>query len=132
MFVEGCKLDKWHINGDALPGVKFDDDAVDGEKEVVIWLLECLGYGVQLALVGAGVVGLRLSRHGADEVTMHSHSEAYHIDSLLYVGFPIAALFGGVDFVYHNVVLFLAVGSDVESGKPRLAGVFRACEKIKY
>lgn len=62
---------------------------------------------------------------------MYAHSEAYHIDSLLYVGFPIAALFGGVDFVYHNVVLLLSVGSDVEGGKPRFAGVFRACEKIK-
>lgn len=68
VFVEGCKLDKRNIDGDALPGVEFDDDAVDGEKEVVVWLLECLGYGVQLALVGAGVVGLRLSGHGADEV----------------------------------------------------------------
>ena len=45
--------------------------------------------------------------------------------------FPIAALFGGVDFVYHNVVLLLSVGGDVERGKPRFAGVFRAGEKIK-
>lgn len=68
MFVEGSKLDKGHIDGHALPGVEFDDDAVDGKEQVVIWLLEGLGYGVQLALVGAGVVGLRLSGHGADEV----------------------------------------------------------------
>lgn len=68
VFVEGGKLDKRHIDGHALPGVEFDDDAVDGEKEVVVWLLEGLCYGVKLALVGAGVVGLRLSGHGADEV----------------------------------------------------------------
>ncbi len=61
-------MDKGHIDGDALPGVEFDNDAVDGKEQVVVWLLESLGYGVQLALVGAGVVGLRLSGHGADEV----------------------------------------------------------------
>ena len=77
MLVERGKLDKRDFGMNALPAVESDYDAMDGEKQVVIRLLEGLGYGVKLALVGAGVVGLRLARHGTDKITMHPHSELY-------------------------------------------------------
>ena len=47
----------------ALPIVEAYDDAVDGKEQVVIRLLEGLGYGVKLALVRAAVVRLRLAWH---------------------------------------------------------------------
>ena len=56
---------------------------MDGEKQVVIRLLECLCYCVEFSFVGAGIVGLRLAGHTADKITMHPHSKAYHVDSLL-------------------------------------------------
>ena len=54
-----------------------------GKEQVVIRLLEGLGDGVKLALVRAAIVGLCLARHGADKITMHSHSKANHIDCFL-------------------------------------------------
>ncbi len=52
-----------HEGFNAFPAVEADNDAVDGEKKVVIRLLESLGDGVKLALVRAAVVRLRLARH---------------------------------------------------------------------
>ena len=66
---------------------------MNGEKQVVIWLLECLCYCVEFSFVGAGIVGLRLAGHTADKITMHAHSKAEHIYGLLNVGAPVATLF---------------------------------------
>ncbi len=105
---------------------------MDGEKEVVIRLLQSLGDGVKLALVGAGVVGLRLAGHGAYEVGVDAQGEAYHIDGLLYVALPVAALLVGIYLVDYDVVLHVAVGVDVEGAEPYLAGVLRAGEEVEY
>ena len=115
----------------ALPAVESDYDAMNGKEQVVIRLLEGLGNGVKIALVRAAVVRLRLARHGADKVTMHTHSEAYHIDSLRYVGLPVAALLAVVNLVDDNVVLFLSVGCNIESREPGFAAVFGAGEKVE-
>ncbi len=132
MLVECCKLDKRDFGVYALPCVEADNNAMHGKEQAVIRLLEGLGYGVKLALVRAAVVRLRLARHGTDKVTMHTHSKAYHIDSLLNIGLPVAALLTVVYLVDDNIVLLFAVGRDVECGEPRLAAVLRAGEKIKY
>lgn len=105
---------------------------MDGEKEVVIRLLEGLGDGVKLALVAAGVVGLRLAGHGAYEVGVDAQGEAYHIDGLLYVALPVAALLVGIYLIDYDVVLHVAVGVDVEGAEPYLAGVLRAGEEVEY
>ena len=102
-----------------------------GKKQVVIRLLEGLGYGVKLALVRAGVVGLSLAGDGADKITMHSHSKAYHIDSFLNVGLPVASLFGVVNLVDDNIVLLLAVRRNIERGEPGFAAVLRAGQEVK-
>lgn len=104
---------------------------MNGKEQVVIWLLEGLGYGVKLALVGAGVVGLRLARHTANKIGVDAHSKAYHIDGLLYVGLPVTALFGIVNLVDYNVVLLLAVGCDIESREPGFAAVLGTCEEVE-
>lgn len=104
---------------------------MNGEKQVVIRLLESLCDGVKLALVRAGVVGLSLAGDGADKITMHTHSKAYHIDCFLNVGLPVAALLGVVNLVDDDIVLLLAVGRDVERGEPGFAAVLRACQEVK-
>ncbi len=86
MLIEQGELDERHIDFAALPAVETDNHLMHGEKQVVIRLLQGLGDGVQLALVAAAVVGLRLARHTADKVTMHTHSKAEHIHGLLNVG----------------------------------------------
>lgn len=65
---------------------------MNGKKQVVIRFLECLCDSVEFAFVGAGIVRLRLARHTADKITMHSHSKAEHIHGLLNVGAPVATL----------------------------------------
>ena len=62
---------------------------------------------------------------------MNAHSKAYHVDSLLYVGLPVAALLAVVNLVDYNVVLFLAVGSDIESREPGFAAVLGASEEVE-
>ena len=62
---------------------------------------------------------------------MHTHSKAYHIDSLLYVGFPVAALLTVVYLVDYHVVLLLAVGRNIESREPGFAAVLGAGEKVE-
>ena len=46
---------------------------------------------------------------------MHPHGKANHVDCFLNVGFPVAALLAVVNLVDYNVVLFLAVGCNIES-----------------
>lgn len=104
---------------------------MNGKEQVVIRFLQGLGYGVKLALVRARVVRLGFARHRADKVTMHTHSEANHIDCFLNVGFPVAALLAVINLVDYNVVLFLAVGRDVESREPGFAAVLRAGQEVK-
>ena len=90
-----------------------------------------MGYGVKFSLVRAAVVRLRLARNGADKIAMHPHSEAYHIDSFLNVGLPVAALLAVVNLVDYNVVLFLAVGCNIESREPGFAAVLGAGEEVE-
>ena len=104
---------------------------MDGEKQVVIRLLECLCYCVKFSFVGAGIVRLRLARHTADKITMHTHSEAEHIHGLLNVGAPVATLFGVINLVDDHIVLFLAVGRDVERGEPGFAAVLRPGKEVE-
>ena len=116
----------------SLPTVKSNYDTMDGKEQVVIRLLEGLGNGVKLALVRAAVVRLRLARHGADKITMHTHSKANHIDCLLYVGFPVAALLAVVNLVDYNVVLLLAVGRNIEGREPGFAAVLGAGDLLVW
>lgn len=104
---------------------------MNGKEQVVIRLLQRLSDGVKLALVRARVVRLGFARHRADKVTMHTHSEANHIDCFLNVGFPVAALLAVINLVDYNVVLFLAVGRDVESREPGFAAVLGAGEEVE-
>ena len=104
---------------------------MNGKEQVVIRLLEGLGNGVKLALVRAAVVRLRLARHGADKITMHTHSKAYHVDCFLNVGLPVAALLAIVNLVDYHVVLFLAVGRDVERREPGFAAVLSTGEEVE-
>ena len=104
---------------------------MNGKEQVVIRLLQRLSDGVKLALVRAGVVGLSLAGDGADKITMHTHSKAYHIDCFLNVGLPVAALLGVVNLVDDDIVLLLAVGRDVELGEPGFAAVLRAGEEVE-
>ena len=104
---------------------------MDGEKQVVIRLLECLCYCVEFSFVGAGIVGLRLAGHTADKITMHAHSKAEHIHGLLNVGAPVATLLAVVNLVDDNIVLFLAVGRDVERGEPGFAAVLRPGKEVE-
>ena len=59
MFIERCKLDKRDFGANALPAVYSDYDTMDGKEQVVIRLLEGLGYGVKLALA-KGLQGLSM------------------------------------------------------------------------
>lgn len=65
---------------------------MDGEKQVVIRLLECLCDCIEFSFVGAGIVALRLAGHTADKITMHTHSKAEHVHGFLNVGAPVATL----------------------------------------
>ena len=119
-----------------LPGtfttaIKANDNSMDGEKQVVIRLLECLCYSVEFSFVGAGIVGLRLAGHTSDKITMHSHSKAEHIYGFLNVGAPVTALFGVINFVDDHIVLLLAVGRYVERGEPGFAAVLRSGEEVE-
>ena len=44
---------------------------------------------------------------------------------------PIAALFAVVDFVNDNIVLFFAVGRDIERGEPGFAAVLRPGKEVE-
>ena len=86
MFVECRELYERHIDFAALPAVEADDHLMDGEKQVVIRLLQGLSDGVKLAFVAAAVVSLRLAGHRAHEVRVYAHGEADHVHGLLNVG----------------------------------------------
>ena len=131
MFVKSSQLDKWHVYRDILPTVEADDNPMYGEKQVVIRFLQGLGDCIEFAFVRAAVVGLSFARHRADKIGVNAHREAYHIDSFLYVGLPIASLFAIVNLGDYNIVLLLAVGCDVKCGEPRFAGVLRTCQEVK-
>ena len=45
--------------------------------------------------------------------------------------YPVAALFAIVNLVVDNVVLFFAVGRDIESREPGFAAVLRAGEEVE-
>ena len=55
---------------------------MDVEEQVVVRFLQCLGDGVEFALVRARVVRLRLPRHRANEVGVNAHGEAEHVHRL--------------------------------------------------
>ena len=119
-----------------LPGtfttaIKANDNSMDGEKQVVIRLLECLCYSVEFSFVGAGIVGLRLAGHTSDKITMHAHSKAEHIYGLLNVGAPVATLLAVVNLVDDHIVLLLAVGRYVERGEPGFAAVLRPGKEVE-
>ena len=63
---------------------------------------------------------------------MYAERKANHVDGFLNVALPIATLFGVVYLVDDDIVLLLAVGRDVESGKPGFAAVFRTGEEVEY
>ena len=62
---------------------------------------------------------------------MHTHSKANHIDCLLNVGLPVAALLAVINLVDDTVVLLLAVGRDVECREPGFAAVLGAGEEVE-
>lgn len=110
ILIERGELDEWAVRLDRCPLVETDDQSVNGEEEVVVRLLQSMGDGVKLALVAAGVVGLRLAWHRADEVGVDTHGKAHHIYGFDDVRRPIATLLIRLDFVDDHVVLLLTVG----------------------
>ena len=51
IFIECGKHDEWAIGGYVLPVVEADNDAMDSEKQIVIWFLPRLGDGIELSFV---------------------------------------------------------------------------------
>ena len=83
---------------------------MNGKEKVVVRLLQSMGDGVKLALVAAGVVGLRLAWHRADEVGVDTHGKAHHVDGFDNVRSPVATLLIRLDLVDDHIMLLLAVG----------------------
>ena len=83
MLGEQRELYERDIDFAALPAVEADDHSMDGEKQVVIGLLQGLGDGVKFALVAAAVVGLCLAGHRTYKVRVYAHGEADHVHGLL-------------------------------------------------
>lgn len=109
IFIERGELDEWAVRLDRCPLVKEDDQPMNGKEKVVVRLLQSMGDGVKLALVAAGVVGLRLAWHRADEVGVDTHGKAHHVDGFDNVRRPVATLLIRLDFVDYHVMLLLAV-----------------------
>ena len=109
ILIERGELDEWAVRLDRCPFVEVDDQAMDVKEEVVVRLLQSLGDGVKLALVAAGVIGLRLARRRADEVRMYSHGEAHHVDGFDNVRSPVATFLVRLDLVDDNVMLLFSV-----------------------
>ena len=61
---------------------------------------------------------------------MHAHCEADHVYGFLDVCRPVASFLGVIDLVDDDVVLFLAVGTDVILGEPDFAGIFRSGQEV--
>ena len=130
VLVEGGELDEWAVRLDRCPFVEADDQSVNGKKEVVVRLLQSLGDGVKLALVAAGVVGLRLARHRAYEVGVYTHGKAHHVNGFDNVRRPVATFFVRLDLVDDHVMLLLAVGRNIERRKKYLSAVLHASEEV--
>ena len=109
IFIERGELDEWAVGLDRCPLVETDDESVNGKEKVVVQLLQSLCDGVKLALVAAGVVGLRLSWHLADKIRVYSHGEAHHVDGFDNVRRPVATLLVRLDLIDDHVVLLLAI-----------------------
>ena len=132
MLIKCGELNKGAFRVYTRPLVKADNKAVYTEQYVAVRLLKCLSYGEQLSLVRAGVVTLCLARHRADEITVHSHGEAYHIYCLLNVGLPVASLLGRVNLGDVDIMLLTPVRGDIKHREPCLTGVLRAGQEVKY
>ena len=130
VLVERGELDEGTVGAYSIPVVEADDESVDVEEKVVVRFLERLCDGVQFTLVAAAVVGLRLARHGADEVRVDTHGEAHHVHRLDDVRSPVAALLVRLNLVDHHVMLLLAVGRHIERGEEHLSAVLHASEEV--
>ena len=130
ILVERGELDEGAVGTHLLPAVEADDESVNVKEEVVVRLLESLCDGVQFTLVRARVVGLRLARHGADEVRVDTHCEAHHVHRFDDVRSPVAALLVRLDFVDNHVMLLLSVGRHIERGEEYLSAVLHASEEV--
>ena len=130
VLVQGSQLNEWAFRVSILPLIEFHDDAMHGKEQIVIWLLKRLSNGIKFTLVRTAVVSLRFARHRADEVRVYAHGEADHVDSLLDVGSPIAALLVFVNAVDDHIMLFLAVWGDVERREESLAAVLGTRQEV--
>ena len=110
--------------------IEADEKLVGIEKKIVIRLLQGLRYGVQLALVRAGVIRLRLTRHRTYEVTVYAHGKADDVDGFLDVRLPITALFRVIDALNEDIMVLLAVGINTKGREPHLAGVLGTGEEV--
>ena len=117
VLVERGELDEGAVGFDRCPLVEADDESVDVKEKVVVRLLESLRNGVKLSFVAAAVVGLRLARHGANEVGVYAHGEAHHVHRLYDVRSPVAALLVRLNLVDNHVMLLLSVGRHIERGE---------------
>ena len=109
IFIERGELDEWAVRRYVLPFIEADYQSVNGKEKVVVRLLQSMGDGVKLALVVAGVVGLRLAWHRAYEVGVYTHGKAHHVDGFDNVRRPVATLLIRLDLVDYHVVLLLTV-----------------------
>ena len=130
VLVQGSQLNERAFRVSMFPLIEFHDDAMHGKEQIVIRLLKRLSNGIEFTLVRPAVVRLRLSRHRADEVGVNAHGKADHIDSLLDVGGPIAALLALVNPIDDHIMLLLAVRRDVERGEERFAAVLGPRQKV--
>ena len=130
VLVERGEFDEGAVGAHLIPMVEADDESVDVEEEVVVRLLESLCDSVQFTLVAAAVVGLRLARHGADEVRVDTHGEAHHVYRFDDVRSPVATLLVRLNLVDHHVMLLLAVGRHIERGEEHLSAVLHASEDV--
>lgn len=130
ILIERGELDEWAVRLDRCPLVETDDQSVNGKEKVVVRLLQSMGDGVKLALVAAGVVGLRLTWHRADDVRMDSHGKAHHIDGFDDVRRPVATLLVRLDFVDDHIVLLLTIGRNIERRKKHLTTAFHASKEV--
>ena len=130
ILIERGELDEWAVWLDCCPLVETDDQPVNGKEEVVVRLLQSLGDSVKLALVAAGVIGLRLARHRAYEVRVDTHGEAHHIDGFNNVRRPVATLLVRLDLVDHHVMLLLTIGRNIERREEYLSAVLHASEEV--
>ena len=131
MFIEGGQHHERTVRECTFPPVELDDDAVHTKQQVVVWFLKCLGDRVEFTFVRAAVVRLRLAGNRAHEVRVHTHREAEHVHRLDDVGGPVAAFLVGLYLVDNDVMVFMAVGRDIESREPGFAAVLHAGKEVE-